>query len=79
MTTASTSARLQGLLLASLMLWVALVGGTPDPDPKTEQRASVPVLLLDVTLPAMTPKQYLDSYWHNTDFYKDFLEESGTV
>jgi hypothetical protein len=43
-----------------------------------EERTSAPVLLLDITLPPMTPKQYMDTFWHDAKFYEDFLKKSGT-
>lgn len=42
------------------------------------ERTSAQVLLLDITLPPMTPKQYIDTFWHDAKFYEDFLKKSGT-
>jgi len=43
------------------------------------ERASAQVLLLDIALPPMTPTQYMEAFWHDASFYKDFLKESGTA
>lgn len=65
--------RLLPVTLAFLLLLSLVVS-----DPVIE-RASAPVLLLDIALPPMTAKQYMEIFWHDANFYKDFLKESGRV
>ena len=73
-------ARPQRLLSVTLALLVVVsLVVRSQSDLTSKERASAPVLLLDIVLPSMTAKHYVDTFWHDANFYKDFLKESGTV
>jgi len=58
-----------------LVMLLSFVAASSDPEIK---RTSAPILLLDLNLPSITPDEYLESFWHDTSFYENFLKESGT-
>lgn len=40
---------------------------------------SQPVLLLNLTLANVTPKQFVETFWRDPAFYATFLTRTGTV
>lgn len=44
---------------------------------KEKERKSEQVLLLNISLPIATPKEYLDAFWLDANFYAKFLGKGG--
>lgn len=40
-------------------------------------RRSPPVLLLNLTLADVTPKQFVNTFWTDPEFYSNFLVQTG--